>query len=82
MHLWNGVIPAWMEWVTAQDPEDCEVSPMKQSVALNGFFGILGTGRRVPAGRRQEGRNELVIECESPDDNLFNHLVGPVLPRE
>ena len=52
--LWNGVIPAWMEWVTAQDPADREVSPVKQAVALNGFFGVLGTGRRVPAGRRQE----------------------------
>jgi len=60
--LWNGIIPAWMKWVAAQDPANGKGPSSKQTVALNRLYSILGTGRSEPAGRRQERRYELMIK--------------------
>ena len=62
-----------MEGMAAQNPPDSKGASSKQAVALNGFYGILRTGGRIPAGWWQKRRDELVIEGKSPDNEFFNH---------
>jgi len=48
--------------MTPQKAPDGQPVSFENTVDLDGFPGILGTGRRVPAGMRQPGRNPFLIE--------------------
>jgi len=55
------IIPATAKWMAPQDPPQGHEKPAKNTVALDGINGILGTGRGKTTHRWKQGRNYELI---------------------
>ena len=60
--LWDGVIPAGVEWITTQDPPGCHERSFEGTMLIYGLIAIMGAGWIEPAGiGRQPGRDQLLV---------------------
>jgi len=62
--LFDGIVPAPVEGVAAENSPNCETGAPDRSVQLNGFYGILGTGGNKTAAGRDQRRNRQLIKSD------------------
>src|SRR5689334_22077990 len=68
LHTRNGIVPARVPGVTAEDPPYRYHQAASGSVLLDGFDGEGGARRREAADRRQQRRQQEPVEAENEDD--------------
>ncbi len=72
--LGNGVKAPGVERVTAEDPPDGIVDTLQRTMFLQGFRGVLGTGRMEPAVvARDEGGDDPLVKAYEADED-YCHL--------
>src|SRR5919112_4238990 len=58
------IVSATAEWIAAQDTPDSQTAAGKDTVPRHGLITILRATRNEAAGRRQQRRDRLSIECD------------------
>lgn len=62
--LFDGVVAAGAKWMAAQKPAQGEEKAARNPVPIKGDEGVLRTGGRITAGRREERGDEKLIKAD------------------
>lgn len=71
--LGNGVVSAWMEGMTAEQPPYCQPGPPEGPVALKHGDRVVTAGGMETAMGSQPGADKPLVGADHPDEKAIKH---------